>query len=274
MRALGAVTTARISFDDLPAAVLADVERQAGPIIKTETVSQGFNSEIAARVFAEHGSYFVKGLKADHQRAWTQRREAEVNPFLRGISPALLWQIEESGWLLLGFEMLEGHHADYSPGSPDLPKVADALRRMGEIPCPAIELRHAEQRLANYVTDAAQLAFFTGSSLLHTDLNNANVLVDERALFVDWAWATRGAPWLDAGYWVIWLIAAGGHTPESAEQWAGRVPAWRTAPVEGIASFAQANANMWEEIAGDNPDPWIAALLSASRQWAKYRLSI
>lgn len=274
MRALGTVTTTRISFDDLPTAVLADIERHAGPIVKTEPVSQGLNSEISARLFTENGSCFVKGLRADHKRVWTQRREAEVNPFLRGISPALLWRVQESGWVLLGFELLDGRQADYSPGSPDLPKVADALSRLGEIPCPAIELRHAEQRLEKYVSRSSDTQFFAGSSLLHTDLNNANILVDEKAHFVDWAWATRGAPWLDAGYWVIWLIAAGGQTPKLAEEWAGKVPAWQSAPVEGVGSFAQANAHVWEEIAGDNPDPWTARLLKASQRWASYRRSL
>jgi hypothetical protein len=265
------VTTTHISFDDLPTAVLTAIERHTGPVIKTEPVSHGLNSEIAVRLFTDSGSCFVKGLRTDHRRVWTQYREAEVNPFLHGISPALLWRVQDAGWVLLGFELLDGHQADYSPGSPDLPKVADALRRLGDTPCPEVELRHAEQRLEKYVPRSADIRFFAGSSLLHTDLNNANVLVDEKARFVDWAWATRGAPWLDAGYWIIWLIAAGGHTVESAEGWAGRVPAWQTAPASGVASFAQANANVWEEIAGADPDPWTSRLLRASRQWAGYR---
>ncbi|MGD3112326.1 aminoglycoside phosphotransferase [Streptomyces sp. YGL11-2] len=251
--------------------MLHAIEEQTGPVLKIEAATEGFNSEIAARVYSETGSCHVKGLRTDHKRVWTQRREAEVNPFVRGIAPVLLWRIETAGWDLLGFEALEGHHADYSPGSPDLPKVADALRRLGEVPCPAIELKHAEQRLERYAANPAELELFTGTSLLHTDLNNANVLVDDRAHFVDWAWATRGAAWLDAGYWVIWLISAGGHDPKSAEQWAGRVPAWHTAPTKGIDAFAQASANLWEEIAGDAPDPWTARMVAASRRWAEYR---
>ncbi len=259
-----------MSFDDLPPAVLAGVETQAGEIIKAETVSQGFNSEIAARVFTANGSCFVKGLRADHKRVWTQRREAEVNPYLRGIAPALLWQVEEAGWVLLGFEALNGHHADYSPESADLPKVADLLCRLGEVACPDIELRHAEQRLAAYAAKPSDLEHFAGNSLIHTDLNNENVMVDSAAYLVDWAWASRGAAWLDAAHWAVWLMAAGKHDPQSAEEWAARIPAWQAAKLEAVTAFALATANLWEEIAGDSPDPWTATVLDASRRWAAH----
>jgi hypothetical protein len=266
--------TTRISLGDLPASVLAAITEHAGPVQKLEAVAEGFNSEIAVRVFAETGESYVKGLRSDHRRAWTQRREAEVNPFVRGIAPALLWREESNGWDLLGFEALDGHHADYSPGSPDLPKVADMLARLGKVPCPEIELRLAEQRLQQYAATPADLDYFTGDALLHTDLNNANVLVDDTAYLVDWAWATRGAPWLDAGYWVIWLIAVGGHQPESAEEWAARIPAWQEAPAEGVTAFAVANANVWDEIGGANPNDWTARMMNAARKWARFRTSV
>ncbi|MFE3409220.1 aminoglycoside phosphotransferase [Streptomyces mirabilis] len=265
------MATKRITFDDLPSSVLAAVEAHAGPVIKTETVSEGFNSEIAARVITDSGSCFVKGLRTDHRRVWTQRREAEVNPFLHEIAPALLWQVEESGWIILGFENLKGHHADYSPNSPDLTKVANLLRRLGEVPLPDIELRKAEQRLKTYAVKPSDLDYFAGRSLLHTDLNNHNVIVDESAYLVDWAWATSGAAWLDAGYWVVWLMAAGDHGPESAEEWASQVPAWIIAPKEGVTAFARANANVWEEIAAGELDEWTARMLNASRRWATFR---
>jgi hypothetical protein len=185
MRLWRTVATTRITFEDLPAAALAAVESHTGPVLKTEAVSQGFNSEIAARVFTESGPLFVKGLRADHKRSWTQHREAAVNPYLRGIAPALLWKIEEAGWVLLGFENLSGHHADCSPGSPDLPKTVDLLSRLGEVTCPDIELRNSEQRFASSVAAPTDLAYFSGSALLHTDLNDHNVIVDDSAYLID-----------------------------------------------------------------------------------------
>ncbi|GGV15151.1 aminoglycoside phosphotransferase [Streptomyces spectabilis] len=264
--------TTRTSFDDLPSAVRAAVESRTGPIIKAENVSSGFNSAIAARVHTAGGTRFIKGLPADHKRVWTQQREADVNPALSGIAPQLLWRLHESGWVILCFEHLEGHHADYTPGSQDLPRVAELLTRLGEVACPDSGLKFVEQRLSNYVAEPDDVLYFAGASLVHTDLNNENVIVaDGRAYLVDWAWASRGAAWLDAAYWVVWLIAAGGHAPVSAERCASRVPAWATAPEAGVTAFARATANMWQQIAGADPDPWTARNLKAAQAWAEYR---
>ncbi|KAB1139394.1 hypothetical protein F7R91_40105 [Streptomyces luteolifulvus] len=34
------------------------------------------------------GTVFVTGLRQDHPRVWTQQREADANPFTRGLVPA------------------------------------------------------------------------------------------------------------------------------------------------------------------------------------------
>ncbi|RLV68130.1 Aminoglycoside phosphotransferase [Streptomyces sp. CBMAI 2042] len=270
------MATTRIGLDRLPPAARSAVEAHTGPLLTVEESTEGFNSEIAARVTSTTGTWHIKGLRTDHPRAWTQRREAAVAPFLTGLAPALRWRVESAGWDLLGFEALDGHHADYAPGSPDVPEVAALLRRLGDTPCPSIELRHAEQRLEHYAAHPDDLRLFAGTHLLHTDLNNANVLVDteapqgDRARLVDWAWATRGAAWLDAGYWIIWLIAAG-HTPASAEHWAAEIPSWHTAPAEGITAFAAANANLWSEINTADPDPWTLRLATAATAWHAHR---
>ncbi|GHB01763.1 hypothetical protein GCM10010305_51280 [Streptomyces termitum] len=93
-----------------------------------------------------------------------------------------------------------------------------------------------------------------------------------RARPVDWAWATRGAAWLDAGYWAVWLVAAG-HTPASAERWAAEVPSWSTAPAEGVTAFAAANARLWSENAAADPSAWTRRLATAATTWHTYRRS-
>ncbi|WNI25104.1 aminoglycoside phosphotransferase [Streptomyces sp. ITFR-16] len=270
------MATTRTHLDRLPSPVRAAVEQHTGPLLEVVEASAGFNSEVAARVTSVTGTWHIKGLRAGHPRAWTQRREAEIAPFIREIAPALRWRVETAGWDLLGFEAMDGRHADYAPGSADLPEVAALLRRLGRTPCPDIELRHAEQRLERYAATPDDLRFFAGDHLLHTDLNNTNVLVNDqspqgdRARLVDWAWATRGAAWLNAGYWVIWLIASG-HTPTAAERWASKVPAWHTAPPEGITAFAAANRNVWAEISGADPDAWTLRLATAAAAWHGHR---
>ncbi|MCQ4045765.1 aminoglycoside phosphotransferase [Streptantibioticus rubrisoli] len=266
------MATTPVLFDDLPKAVREAVEAQTGPILKVEAISAGLNSALSARVHTATRSVFLKGLPSDHRWVWTQQREASINPYVVPLAPHLLWQVETGGWNVLGFEAIDGHHADYRPDSPDLAMVAQALRQLGEIPCPDVPLRRAEQRLSAYVDEPAILKFFAGDALLHTDLNNHNVLITDRGHLVDWGWATRGASWLDPGYWVIWLIAAGGHSPEEAETVASQIPSWGSAPQEGVNAFAEANVRIWDEIAGADPDPWTNRMVKAAHRWRDYRL--
>jgi hypothetical protein len=259
-------------LDTVPDEVHAAISDQVGLILDMDTVNGGWNSEIATRVRTATGTVFVKGLRADHRRVWTQQREAEIGPYVHTVAPRVLWHIDAAGWSLVAFEHIDGRHADYTPTSGDLPLVVNTLERLGAIPCPDLPLRAAEQRWSAYIDDPAMLDHLRGDALLHTDFNNQNVLIDEdKARFVDWAWATRGAPWIDPALWVIWLIAAGGHEPAHAESWAARTTTWHTAPIPALNAFADANASLWREIAGDNPDTWTSRMTSAADQWAAYR---
>lgn len=259
------------TFDALPSGVRAAIEAETGPILKIENVSTGLNSSLSALAHTTGGVVFLKGLRTDHRWVWTQQREADINPYVTPLAPRLLFHVVADDWDVLGFETIDGHHADYSPGSPDLPKVTDALRELASLPCPDIELRHAEQRLARYVASPADAEDFAGNALLHTDWNNHNVLIThDRAHLVDWGWATRGAAWLDPAHWIIWLISAG-HTPSAAEETVALLPTWALAPPRAVDAFADASANLWDEIAGSGPDDWTMNLLNAARLWQQHR---
>lgn len=261
-----------VDFDDLPARVRTAIEAETGPILKAETVSAGLNSALSARAHTAAGVVFLKGLRTDHRWVWTQQREADINPYVTPLAPRLLFHVVADGWDVLGFEAIDGHHADYSPGSPDLPKVIEAMRRLGETRCPDIELRQAEQRLAGHVDNPAEAELFKGDALLHTDWNSHNVLItNDSARLVDWGWATRGAAWLDPAHWIIWLIAAG-HTPADAESQAAALPTWNTAPSRSVDAFAQASRSLWKEISGNTPDRWTGRMMSASTHWLRHRM--
>lgn len=249
---------------EIPADVLALIETRTGPVVKYETVGGGLNSEIAARVHTADATIFVKGLRADHRRVWTQQREADINPTVTHLAPAVLWHVQESGWDLLGFEDIDGHHADYAPGSPDLPLVADAMAPLSSLRAPGIVMRSMPDRMKSH-TDSPEL--FAGTTLLHTDWFPSNVLITgDRAVLVDWAWASRGAAWIDPALWVVWLIKSG-HTPAQAEQWASRVPAWNTAPAASVTAFAKATVGVWEEIAENETADWVLDMLQAAHTW-------
>jgi hypothetical protein len=220
------------------------------------------------------GRVFVKGLHTDrHPGAVTQRREAAIAPYVGEVSPRLLWQTEIDGWVLLGFEYIEGRHADYAPGSDDLPEVIEVITRLGSVRCPDLpELKKPEQRWAAYVSEPEQLELLRGNVLLHTDYNPLNILIDSdgRAHIIDWAWPTRGAAWIDPACFVYRLMAAG-HTPRSAEAWARYTPAWAGASEAAISVFSRANARLWAEIAQDDPDPWKQQMATITHEWAASR---
>ncbi|MGI5243095.1 hypothetical protein [Dactylosporangium sp. CA-139066] len=266
--------TTRITYTELPAVVCAAIEQRIGPLISSESASAGRNSAVAARLRTAAGTVFCKALPADHRWVWTQAREAAIAPHLHSVAPRLIGRIETGGWDVLLFEAIEGRHADYRPGSPDLPAVATLLDAIAATPCPAIPLRDAAERLQDYVRDQAELRFFTGTTLLHTDLNNANIIINAgQARIVDWGWATRGAAWLDAAYWTVWLTAAG-HTPADAESWTSVISTWSAAPSEGLDAFADAQARLWSQIAGNTADdPWTTQLAAGACRWAEYRRS-
>lgn len=244
------------------------VEEQIGPVVSVEHVSEGRNSEVSVIVRNRSGDIaFVKGRRADHKRAWTQERERIINPTVVSVSPRVMWRARSDAWDLTGFEYIPGKHADYSPGSPDLPKIVATMRRLQQIPCPALDLKRAEQRWASYTNTPRLLA---GASLLHTEWSPGNVLVSERAYLVDWAWPTIGAAWIDSACWVVWLIAAG-HSPGAAERQAAEIPAWGDAPTGALDEFARIQALMWEEIALESLEPWAQSVAAASLQWASYR---
>jgi len=156
------------------------------------------------------------------------RNEARANPWLPGLAPRLLWTLDTDGWLLLGFEHIEGRHADVSPGSPDLPRIADVLAGMERdlTPCPSIPLQTLSQRWAALPawhllsrnrpegldswtrdnlhrlldTEASAPDLLAGHTLVHTDLNARNFLIGEGVRVVDWAWPCRAAGWIEVAF--------------------------------------------------------------------------
>lgn len=263
----------RIDWDDLPAGVRSTIQSHTGPVSKVETASEGLNSALATFLHTPGGMIFVKGLRSDHPGVVTQQREAAINPYVRPVSPRLLWQVETQGWNVLGFEYIQGRHADYAPGSDDLPKVIHAKRLLSTIPCPDLPLlKRAEQRWAEHVDDTSALRLLAGDALLHTDFNPLNILIsNDTARIIDWAWPTRGAAWIDPACLVLRLIAAG-HTPDAAEAWAQQVPAWSTASDRAISTFAQASSRLWQQITTADPQLWKQHMAAAARHWAAFRL--
>lgn len=264
-------TRPRAQWDELPDTVRSAIESAIGPVREVEPISAGLNCGIAALLRTPSKTVFIKGLRQDHPHIATQRREAEINRHVAPIAPRLLWQVNADGWTVLGFEYLDARHANFSPGSADLPKLADTLRRLGQIRCPDLPLTRLEDRWAGLVNDSA-LELLAGDSLLHTDLNPHNILIGDIAHIVDWAWPTVGAAWVDPACAALWLIAEG-HIPAAAETWAAQIPSWAAASRPGIDAFTTASCRLWEQIAHDDPQPWKQRLHAAAQAWAEHKMT-
>lgn len=268
----------RIAWAQLPDRVSNAVAALIGPVLSATTVSDGQNSAVAAILDTRQGRVFLKGLPTDHRGVVTQQREAAVNPYVRAISPELLWHIEIDGWDLLCFEYVAGRGADYTPGSPDLRHLVTTMSQLTELPCPNLPpmyFRRAEQRWAEAIADPAARDVLAGDTILHTDYNPSNILITEdgHARIIDWAWPTKGAAWIDPACLIPRLIAKG-HSPASAEDVARQVPAWEEADPAAIDLFASALTTLWSEIARDQQnEPWKQALAASAQQWHEHRLT-
>lgn len=290
----------RCDWDGLPEGVRRTVAARCGPVVRSQSASAGSAASLAATLYLADGRVlFCKGIQANSRLAWMHRNEARVNPWLPDVAPRLLWTLDTGGWLLLGFEHIEGRHADLSPGSPDLLRIADLMAGMERnlTPCPSIPLQTLSQRWAalpawhllsqncpedldpwtrdnlRRLLDAEASApdLLAGQTLVHTDLNARNFLIGEGVRVVDWAWPCRAAAWIDVAFLVLRLIAAG-HTPDAAEQWATSVPAWNQASDTAVTAFAVTVAGLWQYRHRATPTEPQQRLSTIAREWAQHRL--
>lgn len=144
----------RYAWSELPSGARAAIERETGAVLGVVQPSAGRNSDFSAALHLADRVVFCKGIAdSDGTRARMHQHEADVAPHLpASVAPALLWRVEQDGWLLLGFEHVTGQHADLSPGSADLPRVAATATTL------ACELAHSPIRAPRIVDQWARLA--------------------------------------------------------------------------------------------------------------------
>lgn len=239
-----------------------------GAVSSFRCAERGYSSDFTAIVDCATGPVFVKAVRESSPEAPSLSREAQINPYVRAVSPALQWQLHKGGWVILAFDVVSGTHADFAPGSPDLPAVADAVNAIGMIDCPDVAGDWRETRWDWCTDDASR---FAGDALLYTDINPDNFLMTGNGVsVVDWSWPTRGAGFIDPACLVVQFVAAG-HASAQAEGWAQRCAAWQAADPEAINAFAMATVRMYQHFENRDPAPWRAAMTRAAIAWATYR---
>jgi len=264
----------RCDWTDLPGEIREEIEARTGPVGSITPAPAGDHADFAATVHTAGGRTFIKAARKlagrDGPEVMSLRREAAVLPHVARFAPRLLWQAEAGGWLALGIEHIDGRRADFSRGSPDLEVLAETVHHLQSTPCPSAVTLSAERRWGKFTGEAGSLS---GDTLLHTDLNEDNFIItpDGRAYLVDWAFTTRGAAWLEPMMLLPWLIDAG-HSPQEAEEWVCRFPAWLQAPSAAIDMFTAGFAAWWQDAARTRPEAWIARRADVAGRWAAHRL--
>ncbi|KAA8885263.1 phosphotransferase [Nocardia colli] len=225
-------TACRIEWDQLPGAVRAGIAGRLGSaVVRVEGQRGGFSHGMAARLWLNDGSRaFVKAIRGEDELARMYRREADAAGRLPEVAPAARCRfgVEVAGWFVAGFEDVEGTR----PRLAEPGELADVLRTVGQLaelltpsPLPDVPTIEAElatafagwrgfaesgapadldewsarnlDRLAELETGWSVSA--PGETLLHADLSPGNMVrrANGEVVIVDWAWACRGAAWID-----------------------------------------------------------------------------
>jgi len=295
----------RRSWEELPTALRHAVEAETGPVLRAETPSAGRNSTFAAFLHTAGGSVFVKGVPTYDRLVTVHEHEIQVNARLRETvreAPRLLWVVRTEGWLLAGYETVPGEHADFTPGSPDVPAVVHALSHLAQqlspSPAPRVApLRKRYARLAGWqwladhraddldAWEAEHLdmliqldndvpSSLLGDCLVHGDIHQLNLLVErDRVHVIDWAWSRTGPPWVDAALLTARLIGEG-HEPAQAEHllsgtWSMQHP---SATTDALTGFAATIYGQWRRLAAEYPSPHREAAVRGAHLWARYRI--
>ena len=221
----------------MPPSVRRFVEDRLGArVLNASTPSGGFSPGVASILSLNNGDRtFLKAIPSSSPRAYMHKREGELTAkFTPDVpSPRLRFAVTIDEWEVLCFDVAEGRLPEQPWRREDLTRVlaaADDLARL-LTPSPRSALPPAEtllEELFNHweqarrtgvvrgtrVEDlpkplAVQVAHLAeveegwresvaGETLLHGDLRFDNILIsEENVAFVDWAWPSVGANWMD-----------------------------------------------------------------------------
>jgi hypothetical protein len=261
----------RIEWHDLPAATRIAVERHTGPVEQARTAPHGVMSRLVCTIHARAGRTFVKGTSQDDPQAWVYRHEAHVARNAPR-APRILWEVDAGGWLLYGYEYVEGRYPDLAPGSDDLAPLVHALVVVSETSWPeTLRKKPLHTRWAEFLPEDVP-ADLQGRQLSHTDMSPHNMLVTGigELVLLDWALACPAPSWADTALAIPRLISAG-HTPEQAETVARQVPAYSAAAPATLTMFARTVYAAWEDWERTRPMPHRAALTAAAQAWVTHR---
>lgn len=235
--------TTRSCWADVHPAIQRAVEARTGPVRGVRDAPD-VDGALAVVVDTWTESVLVRGARIGDQRGREAlRAEAAVAALELEHVPALKWRAMVGAWDLVATALAPGRPADLSPGSPDVTRLGDVLRRSCGSTIRGMLPEYADRWLD--WTIRPELERLRGSRLLHTCVCPAHVLVTRDSVaVVDWRRAARGPAWVDAAYALVQLVEAG-HRPDAALGWVRKVPAWSAASPEALATWGAAHSRYW-----------------------------
>jgi len=283
--------------------------------VEATTQAGGFSPGVAARLrLADGRRVFVKAVsgRANPDSPGMHRREARIAAALPASVPAprFLDSYDDGDWIALIFEDIDGTAPQTPWQQPELDRVLVAVAALSSALTPApiavepvselmpyvfsgwqrlaasAESREddlrgvdpwAQRHLAQLVAlEAASPAAAAGETLLHADLRADNILLTPtRVFFIDWPWASRGAPWVD----LLFMLpsVAMQHGPKPWEIFDAH-PLGRGAPAAAVTAVVAAAAGFMIRGSRLPPPPGLPTVRAFQRdqgvpalEWLKRR---
>jgi aminoglycoside phosphotransferase len=288
----------RASYDQLPSAVRGWIDRQLGSsVVSATTQSGGFSPGAAARLVTSAGRRaFVKAvgstLNPDSPDIFRRERTAmEAMPVLPW-TPRLLAAYDDGDWVALLLEDIEGREPAHPWNAADTDRVFSALTDLAAAltPTPWPDARLLEegglfrggwQRLQEstppdldpWAVDHLEefvalqrhaVSTVAGETLVHWDIRADNILLtDDRVVFVDWAWAARGAAWTDVAVAALDLVISGSEV--DADELLARHPLTSGVPADDVTALIVTVGGALTERAGAPPPPGLPTIRAYQR---------
>lgn len=292
----------RIGWTDVPGHVRRAVDQRLGSSI-TSAVTQigGFSPGAAARVVCRNGRRaFVKavGSALNPDSPGLNRAEILALSLLPEHVPAprLLASYDDGDWVALVLEDVEGHRPALPWTAPDeaamsrtlsilagtaaheaLPAFADVVHALTAWDDVAANPDGVDGRLEQRLPEMLEQQFIAreatrGDALVHWDARADTVIVREgSAVLLDWAWASRGAPWLDSLLLATDFRVQGG---PDADTFLRRHPVTRSVPATQLRAVIACMVGIWADRAR-RPAPrglptirsWQAHCRDAALRW-------
>ena len=292
----------RLDWSEVPGPVRAAVVAALGSPVRTaETQHGGFSPGAAARVVCADGTRaFIKACGSTLNPDTPDLNRAEIRALrllpLEVPHARLIATYDDGVWVALVLEDVEGRRPAVPWRDADVTVMAAALERVGTASAPAALPSFADAtnvlgawdevaadpagmpadlqaRLPEFLSRQAIAREVTvDDRLVHWDARADNVLVRAgEAVLLDWAWACRGAPWLDTLLLAMDFRIQGGPDPDD---FLASAALTRDVPPDHLASVVAGMVGVWLERARRPAPPglptiraWQAHCGTAALDW-------